>query len=84
MPGHRIQFAFKGKRKHIAKLNIPNMAYLNEHIDIETPHGSRDLVIVSNTLKITFNLHIESIDKISSIANNVNWTLVKKKTLIFR
>ena len=60
------------------------MAYLNEHIDIETPHGSRDLVIVSNTLKITFNLHIESIDKISSIANNVNWTLVKKKTLIFR
>ena len=60
------------------------MAYLNEHIDIETPHGSRDLVIVSNTLKITFNLHIESIDKISSIANNVNWTLVKKKILIFR
>ena len=23
---HRIQFAFKGKREHFAKVNMPNMA----------------------------------------------------------
>ena len=25
---HRTQFAFNGKREHISKVNIPNMAYL--------------------------------------------------------
>ena len=25
---HRTLFAFNGKREHIAKVNIPNMAYL--------------------------------------------------------
>ena len=33
------QFAFKGKREHIAKVNIPNIAYPNQHIEIEIPHG---------------------------------------------
>ena len=28
-PEHRTQFAFKGKREDIAKLNIPNIAYPN-------------------------------------------------------
>ena len=27
MPEHRTQIAFKGKREHIAKVNIPNLAY---------------------------------------------------------
>ena len=27
MVEHRTQFAFKGKREHIAKVNMPNIAY---------------------------------------------------------
>ena len=72
MPEHRIQFAFKGKREHIAKVNMPNMAYSNQHIDIEIPNGSRDRVIVPETVKITFNLDIESTGKACSIFNNVS------------
>ena len=63
MVEHRTQFAFKGKREHKAKVNIPNIAYPNQHIDIEISHGSRDHVIVPGTVKITFNLDIESTDK---------------------
>ena len=51
---HRAQFAFKGKREHIAKDNMPNMAYPNQHIDIEITHSSRDHVLVLHTIKITF------------------------------
>ena len=32
------------------------MAYPNQHIDIEIPHGSSDYVIGPDNLKITFNL----------------------------
>ena len=56
---HRIQFAFKGKREHIAKVNMSNIAYPNQHIDIEISHGSRDHVIIPDTIKSTFNLDIE-------------------------
>ena len=56
---HRTQFAFNGKREHIAKVNIPNIAYPGQDIDIESPHGSRDHVIVPDTIKITFNLDTE-------------------------
>ena len=38
----RTQFAFKGKREHISKNNIPNIAYPDQHIDIGIPHGSSD------------------------------------------
>ena len=55
---HRTQFAFKSKREHIAKVNIPNIAYSSQQIDIQIPHGSRDHVIIPNTVKITFNLDI--------------------------
>ena len=79
MVEHRTQFAFKGKREHIAKVNIPNIAYPSQHIDIDIPHGSRDHVIISNTVKITFNLGIESTDKARSVVNNVGRALVKKK-----
>ena len=59
MVEYRTQFAFMGKRKNIAKVNIPNIAHPNQHIEIEIPHGSRDYVIVPDTVKITFNLDIE-------------------------
>ena len=74
---HRTQFAFKGKREHIAKVNMPNIAYLSQHIDIEMPHGSRDHAIVPDTIKITFNFDITSTDKARSVVNNVGRTLVK-------
>ena len=79
---HRTQFAFKGKREHIAKVNMPNIAYLSQHIDIEMPHGSRDHVIVPDTIKITFNFDITSTDKARSVVNNVGGALVKKKVLV--
>ena len=79
---HRTQFAFKGKREHIAKVNMPNIAYPNQHIDIEIPHGSRDHVIIPDTVKITFNLDITTIDKARSVVSNVGRALVKKKVLM--
>lgn len=81
-PEHRTQFAFKGKREHIVKVNIPNIGYPNQHIDVEIPSGSCDQVIVPDTLKITFNLDIESKDKTRSVVNNVGRALVKKKVLM--
>ena len=39
MPEHRTQFVFKGKREHIALVNMPNMTYQRQHIDIEIPNG---------------------------------------------
>ena len=56
MAEHRTQFAFKGKREHIAKVNVLNIAYPDQHIDIEIPHGSRDHVIVPDTVRITLTL----------------------------
>ena len=79
---HRTQFAFKAKTEHIAKVNMPNIAYPDQHIDIEIPHGSRDHVIIPDTIKITFNLDITSTDKARSIVNNVCRTLAKKKVLM--
>ena len=79
---HRTQFAFKGKRGHIAKVNIPNIAYPNQRNDIEISHGSRDQVIIPDTINITFNLYIESSDKARSTVNNVGRVLVKKKVLM--
>ena len=59
MVEHRIQFASKVKREHISKVNMPNIAYPSQHINIEIPHGSKDHVIVPDTVKITFKLDIE-------------------------
>ena len=81
-PEHRTQFAFKGKCEHIVKVNIPNIGYPNQHIDVEILARSRDHVIVPNTLKITFNLDVESKDKTRSVINNVGRALVKKKALM--
>ena len=82
MVEHRTQFAFKGKREHIAKVNMPNIAYPDQHTDIGIPYGLKDHVIVPDTVKITFNLDIESIDKARSVVNNVGRALVKKKVLM--
>ena len=35
MVEHRTQFAFKDKREHIAKVNMPNIAYPNHLIETE-------------------------------------------------
>ena len=75
---HRTQIAFKGKREHIAKVNMPNMAYPSQYIDIKIPHGSRDHVIIPDTVKITFNLDTESTDKSRNAASNIGRALVKK------
>ena len=81
MVEHRVQFAVKGKREHIAKANTPNIAYPTQHIDIEIPQVSRDHVLVPDSVKITFNLEIESKDKQRSVVNNVGRALVKKKKM---
>ena len=51
-------------------------------MDNETPNGSRDRGIFPDSVKTTFNLDIESIDKIRSISNHIDRTLVKKIVLI--
>ena len=61
---------------------MTNIAYPNQHIDIEILHCSRDHVIVPDPVKITFNLDIESSDKARSVVNNVGRALVKKKLLM--
>ena len=52
IPEHRIRFAFKHKREHIAKLNMPNCEHPNQHIDLETPHCSRYHAIMPDILKL--------------------------------
>ena len=80
---HRTQFAFQGKREHIPKVNMPSMAYPSQYIDIKIPHGSRDHVIIPDTVKITFNLETESTDKSRSAVNNVGRALVKKGAVVW-
>ena len=75
---HRTQYAIKGKREHIATVNTPNIAYPGQHVKIIIPQGSADHVIVPDTIKITFDLEIESTDNTCSVVNNVGRTVVKK------
>ena len=75
---HKTQFAFKGKKEHIATVNTPNIAYPGQHFKIIIPQGSADHVIVPDTVRITFDLEIESTDKARSVVNNAGRTLVKK------
>ena len=72
------QFTFKGKREHIAKASMRNMAYPNNYINIKIPHVSRNHVIIPDIVKITFNFDIESTNKSRSVVNNVGRVLVKK------
>ena len=57
---------------------MSNLAYLNQHINIETSHGSRNHHIVPDTTNITFNLEIESTDK-THIVNNIGRELTNKE-----
>ena len=79
---HRTQLAFKGKREHRAEVNILNMTYTNQHLKIELPHGLRDLAIVTDTIKVSFNLHIESTDKRGSNVKSEGSALAKRKVLM--
>ena len=81
MVEHMTQFGFKGKREHTSKVNIPNIAYLKQHIDIEISHGSRDPVIVPVSLKLHY-LDIDATDNARNVVNNVGRVLVKKKVLM--
>ena len=56
MVEHRTQFAFKSKREHRAKVNMPNIVYPNQHIAIEILHGSGDHVAVQIPLKLPLTL----------------------------
>ena len=81
IPENRTQFALKGKGEHIIKVSISILTYPNQHTDTEIPHGSRDHIIVPDTIKTSFNLDIESIDKtrnIDNLVNNVGRALVKR------
>ena len=78
---HRTQFAFKGKRKHIATVSTPNIAYPGQQFKIIISQRSSDHVIVPDTVIITFDLDIEPTDKARSVVNIVGRTLVKKKVL---
>ena len=60
------------------KVNIPNVAYPNQNINTKIPHGSRDYVIVPDTVKTMFNFDIESIEKTHSTVNNIFRALLKK------
>ena len=73
MTENRVSHAFSGKREYIVKVNMPNIPYPGQHIDIEIPHGSKDHVIVPDTVKITFNLDITSTDNVRSVVNNGHW-----------
>ena len=44
MPEYKTRFTFKGKREHIAKVNIPKMAHPNRHIDIEMFRMLQDIM----------------------------------------
>ena len=45
--------------------------------------AGRDHVIIPITVKITFNLDIESTGKARNVVSNVDRALVKKKVLMF-
>ena len=75
---HRTQFAFKGKREHIAMVNTPNIAYPGQRFKILIPQGSAYHVIAPDTLKITFDLKLTSTVKACSVVNNVGRTLLTK------
>ena len=78
-PENRINFAFNGKHKKVLEVNIPKIGYPGQHIDVQIPSGSKDHTIVPNTLKLSFNLDLESAkDKTRSLVSNVERALVKK------
>ena len=43
---NRTQWAFKGLREHVVKMNIPNIAYPDQEIYIEIPTGLEGDVMI--------------------------------------
>ena len=70
---NRIQWAFKGLREHVVKMNTPNIAYPDQEIYIEIPTGSEGDVMIPQIPQVTFDLNIESSkDKARTVVNNVS------------
>ena len=84
MPRYRTQFDFKDKRQLKTKINIPNIAYPNQHNNIEIPHGSRDDVIVPDNVKTTFNPDTEYTERTRSVTKNLGRALLKKRVPMLR
>lgn len=61
---------------------MPYMTGPNQHMDNETPNGSKDRGVFPDSVKTTFNLDTESTDKIRNIANHIGRAVVKKIVLI--
>ena len=82
MVEHRTQFAFKGKREHIAKVSMPNITYSNQHTDIDIPHGSRDHVIIPVPSKLRLILILNQ--KKRHVVLSIMWVghSSKKKVLM--
>ena len=82
MPEHKIKRAFKGKREHVDKVKITDIAYPSQNIDIAIKHGSRDHDIVPDTVKITFNLDIEFTDKTVVLLTITSPSLIEYSMLL--
>ena len=54
---HKTQFVFKGKRKHIATFNTPNIAYPDENFKIIIPQGSAGHAFILLKLRFISSLH---------------------------
>ena len=77
---NRVQWAFKGLREHVVKMNSPPNAYPDQEIYIEIPRGSEGDVIIPQIPNVSFNLDIESSkDKARTAVNNVSRSLIVKK-----
>ena len=61
-------------------VNIPNIAYPDQHVDTEVTHFLKDHAVAPDTVnKTAFILDLEPIDdKRHSIVNSVGRALVKK------
>ena len=54
--GHNLPSKTREKVFKISKLNIPNIAFPDQHIDIGIPHGLSDHVIVLDIVKLRLTL----------------------------
>ena len=80
---NRTQWAFKGLREHVVKMNTPNIASPGHEIYIEIPTGSEGDVMIPQIPQVTFNLNVESSkDKARTVVNNLSRSLTVKKELL--
>lgn len=81
MPEHKT-VCIEGQQRTYRQVNISNISYLNQYIDIQIPNGLGDHAIAPDTMKIMFSFDIDLTYKIGSIVNNVGRVLVKEKALM--